>query len=570
MFTKDQIPHLLDELKRKTADRLETEYLDFKEWKNRSDEDMYDLIVESVVCMANAKGGSLIIGVKDNCIGRENAILGVPEKVDIDFIKKKIHDKTEPKIAPAIEEIAVPEGTGRLLLITIFPTHSLYTNTKGQAKIRIGTDCMPMTASLITKKMLESGDGDYTFCPIPGLPRDNISEAAMEILRDALQKERAPTELIEKDTVELLTSLGLIRGEQLTRAGLLLTGKETSIEQFIPGYMWSYLQMKNETDYIDRIDSRAALITGVTKLLERISADNPITTVKKGLFHYEYRAYPEIALREVLMNAFCHADLRSGGPIIVKHYPAKIEIGNPGGLIGGITPDNILHHPPTPRNPLLVDALTRLHLVNRSNLGIPRIYKAMLSEGKEPPIIEEKGNAVVVTLLGGEFSSPFSAFVEQEENEKRPLSLDHLLILNYLLKHLEMKTSIASVLIQRSERETLEILHEMQNVRDYIERGGTGRGTYWRLRSTIHRKIKAPGHPDRSRRIEINSAKTRILSVLQQRMNEENPFLKNEELRQITQLDRSHITEIMMELRKEIPNIILIGKGRGSKYYYKK
>ena len=72
--------------------------------------------------------------------------------------------------------------------------------------------------------------------------------------------------------------------------------------------------------------------------LERIGADNPITTVKQGLFHFEYRAYPEIALREVLMNAFCHTDLRAGGPIIVKHYPTKIVIGNPGGFIAGITP----------------------------------------------------------------------------------------------------------------------------------------------------------------------------------------------------------------------------------------
>jgi ATP-dependent DNA helicase RecG len=194
----------------------------------------------------------------------------------------------------------------------------------------------------------------------------------------------------------------------------------------------------------------------------------------------------------------------------------------------------------------------------------------MLVEGKEPPLIDEMGNAVVVTLLGGEFSPSFRAFVEQEGAEGRALSLDHLIILNYLLKHLETKTSTASALVQRSERETLAILHDMESARDYIERGGSGAGTYWRLCSQIHRQIKAPGHPDRSRRIEIEAAKTRIVSVLKQRMNDEIPFIKNEELRQITQLDRHQIAEIMTELRREIPNITLVGTRRGSKYYYRK
>ena len=57
----------------------------------------------------------------------------------------------------------------------------------------------------------------------------------------------------------------------------------------------------------------------------------------------------------------------------------------PGGLPGGITPENILRHETVARNPALVDALTRLRLVNRSNLGVRRMFQALLIEGKEPP-----------------------------------------------------------------------------------------------------------------------------------------------------------------------------------------
>jgi len=56
----------------------------------------------------------------------------------------------------------------------------------------------------------------------------------------------------------------------------------------------------------------------------------------------------------------------------VSQYPDHIEIANPGEFIGGVSPDNILRHRPVPRNPLLVNALVRLRLVNHMNLGVRR------------------------------------------------------------------------------------------------------------------------------------------------------------------------------------------------------
>jgi len=69
---------------------------------------------------------------------------------------------------------------------------------------------------------------------------------------------------------------------------------------------------------------------------------------------------------------------------MLKHYKDKLIITNPGNFIGGISPSNILHHPPVARNLHLTDLMDKLRLVNRSNLGVPRIYKSLLIEGKEP------------------------------------------------------------------------------------------------------------------------------------------------------------------------------------------
>ena len=153
--------------------------------------------------------------------------------------------------------------------------------------------------------------------------------------------------------------------KRLTRAAVLLAGNEKALRQFIPGHIWTFLQMKSDTDYGIREDRVSAIPISVNRIEELILPYNPITTLQQGLFHFEYRTWPEVALREALMNAFCHVDFRIPGPVMVKLFADRLEISNNGGFIGGINPSNILHHPPASRNPLLVEALTRLRLVNR-------------------------------------------------------------------------------------------------------------------------------------------------------------------------------------------------------------
>jgi len=94
----------------------------------------------------------------------------------------------------------------------------------------------------------------------------------------------------------------------------------------------------------------------------------------------------------------------------VRSCRAALEISNPGGFIAGITAENILHHQPAARNPLLVDALAKLRLVNRSNLGIGRMFEALLIEGKEPPLIHESGDSLTLTFMRREFSTEFRLF----------------------------------------------------------------------------------------------------------------------------------------------------------------
>jgi ATP-dependent DNA helicase RecG len=563
-----EIRKLLDELEQQPADELEAQDLDFKEWNIRSTRDAVALVVEMAVCMANGGGGTVVFGVNDRAVGRSNAIRGVPPEIDINRLKKTVYDATDPKLTPVFQELSVPEGTGRLIVMQLYPGLPPYTDTQGRGKIRIGTDCQPLTGTLRRRVMVETGETDFTATLVSGRPESLLSAAAMERLREAARRENAPDDLLRRPDRELLSNLGLIRDGRLLRAGLLLAGTTDAVRKHFPGYVWTHLRMLSDTDYSDRADGYDAIPIALERILDRIMADNPITTVPQGLFHFEIRTYPEIALREALLNAFVHADYRIHGPILIKQYQKRLEISNPGGLPGGITPDNILRHEPVPRNPALVDALTRLRLVNRSNLGVRRMYQALLIEGKEPPEIIDEGEAVHVIFRASDLSIPFRLFVAKEADMGRVLTVEELLVLQYLLRHPEIDTTTAARITQQTEGDARETLSRMELDLGYLERGGTGRGTYWNLRPELHRRLSAPGHPERDRRINWEAAKTRVLSILMDRAKRGEPGLSNAEIRGITHLDRNQARRLMQELMEENPQINMTGDRRWARYTY--
>jgi hypothetical protein len=69
------------------------------------------------------------------------------------------------------------------------------------------------------------------------------------------------------------------------------------------------------------------MMIALERLLDRIMADNPIATVPQGLFHFEIRTEPNIALHEALLNALVHSDYRIHGPSLVTQFKHRIEIG---------------------------------------------------------------------------------------------------------------------------------------------------------------------------------------------------------------------------------------------------
>lgn len=562
--TTFDLPSLLGLLEKCPASSLENQRLDFKQWNVGSTADSVKMIVSAAVCMANGGGGQIVVGVNDKARGRAEAILGVPSGVDSQQLAESIACKTSPRLSVDVAEVHVEFGTGRLLALTVPGCYT--TTTDGQSWKRHGDKCLPMTPEMVINHLESMGTVDFLASKVPAGIDEVVSAAAMEQLREFASRE-APADLLSQSDARLLASLGVLQQGRPTLACLLLAGREDAIREFLPSYKWTFLRMRSETDYSDRADGAEALPLAMQRVADRIMVDNPIDTVEYGLLHFEYRKFPELAIREALLNAFGHADYRVPSPITVEQRSDRLVISNPGAFVGGVSPSNILRHASVSRNPILMEALLRLRLVNRVHLGVRRIYEAMLIEGKEPPIWDEVGNTVRVLVMGQRMSASFREFVTTESETGRALDLEDMILLRHLTQHAEVTTATAVKLTQECADEIRARLNRLAIERGYLARGGTGKGTYWRLRRETHERLAGAGMPDRDNRVDWATARAQVAAALSQRSRRSEPGLTNAEIRQISGYDRSQVTRLMAELRAE-GVVVLEGHGRGARYYH--
>ncbi|KAB3530300.1 transcriptional regulator [Alkaliphilus pronyensis] len=558
MRSKDDILKMLDSLENHIADDFEAQDLDFKGWVERSINDNMNVAVKMAVCMANGGGGTVVFGIKDKIKGRSNAIIGVPPHIDALLMQKSVYEKTDPHITPTFNWIVVPEGHKRILMMNVYPGIPPYTETNGNATIRVGKECRPLTGSMRKELFASTGVSDFTSILVDEYWEDCFSPVAMERIRMIMAEEHAPDTLLKMSNEDLLRSIGALKDGKLTFGGLLIVGNSEALSKYIPNHRWDFRRMINSTDYAIKEGQNSSIPIGLYEIERYMAAENPTTTIKIGFLHPEFSAYPNIALREALLNAFVHRDYRIPGSVMLKHYKDKLIITNPGNFIGGISPSNILHHPPVARNLHLADLMDRLRLVNRSNLGVPRIYKSLLIEGKEPPQYNEIGECIELTLIASTIVPEFRSFIKELNIKGIEVDVDHLIILNYLLRHREIDTDNAAYICQRSMDQVREILSYMENSLKLVESGGTVKKKYYSLTRETYAMLERGIEYDRDKRLDRESIKMRILSILRERN------LTNTEIRQMTGMDRQQVLRLMREL--ETNGVKIKGVGRGAYY----
>lgn len=189
--TRAEVEELLERLDERSADELESQDVDFKEWSR----DAKAAVIQAVdwaVCMANGGGGTIVFGVADDLVGRRNAIVGVPGSLDVDRLRLAVRDRTDPKLTPAFDEIEVPEGTGRVVAMHVHAERPPYTDTSGKGLIRIGKDCKPLTGGMRLAVRDKLARRSSSHGRNRGAEWDSIKAMALAAIRSEAAQGRAP------------------------------------------------------------------------------------------------------------------------------------------------------------------------------------------------------------------------------------------------------------------------------------------------------------------------------------------------------------------------------------------
>ena len=124
---------------------------------------------------------------------------------------------------------------------------------------------------------------------------------------------------------------------------------------------------------------------------------NKTVSTIKGVIRTDKKDYPEEAIREALLNALVHRDYGFSGSIIINVNDSKMEFISLGGLLPGLSTEDIRIGVSQPRNKKLAEVFHRLRLIESYGTGIRRIFK-LYENCPVQPTIEATTNAFKIVL----------------------------------------------------------------------------------------------------------------------------------------------------------------------------
>jgi ATP-dependent DNA helicase RecG len=371
---------------------VEHEHLDFKVRP--------DNLTDVFPSMAMTDGGMVVVGVRDdrNLVGCTlnqrtlDAITNASHATGVDVVPREILVDKIP-----ITLVAVPEIRGR---ITTTPDGRLLRRVGGQSQPLVG-DAL---ARFVRERENRSAEDD---------PMAAAVELDMQLLNQALRgagRGRARRE----QALRALVDLGVARqelppaGPVMTKAAVLLFGRDP--RALVNGATVQIVRREGVGPGPGPTTARVELSGPIPSLLDEVLAfvnsQAPRVQLVIGTRREVLPAYPEPALREVVLNALAHRDYSlSGATVDVTIWNDRIEFKSPGGLPGHITVDNIRDEHYS-RNRRLMAGLKSLGLVEEYGEGIDRMFAEMESRLMDPPTIVATATSVTVTLYTRSLAKP--------------------------------------------------------------------------------------------------------------------------------------------------------------------
>ena len=194
--------------------------------------------------------------------------------------------------------------------------------------------------------------------------------------------------VLKKDSIpNALTKLGLLKNKKLINAAGLFFAKNPPVKLRCAVFAGT-----TSSTIIDRHDFEDDILVLIEEAQKYILKNIHMGMKLKGLYREDIPEISIDAIRESIINAFCHRDYRDSDQIQIAIFKDRVEIRSPGKLFDGMTIQEMLKgNLSRRRNPIVADMLRRIQMVEAWGRGIPLILE------KEPTVKFEVAAKIFIT-----------------------------------------------------------------------------------------------------------------------------------------------------------------------------
>lgn len=275
--------------------------------------------------------------------------------------------------------------------------------------------------------------------------RRRFTEYLLKAEPDTARHEHIRAEAQGWDAVTLLNKARITKAGRITRAALLLLGKDESAHFLAPvdaKLSWILRNAQNVTGPSHPYGMPFLLATD--QIFRRIR-NEAIEAMPDGtLFPVALQRYDSWVIREALHNCVAHQDYRLGGKINVVEHPDKLVFTNLGQFIPPSVEWMLEHQSPPEhyRNQWLIDGMIRLRMIDQVGSGIRRMFQTQRDRYFPLPdfafeVTEQGHPRVEVTISGQVLDVKYTQLLMKRADldlrqvllldkvqKKRPLAVD--------------------------------------------------------------------------------------------------------------------------------------------------
>ena len=342
---------------------------------------------DELAALANAKGGTVILGVDD----KTHEILGIPLH-DLDpveaWVREICNDSVKPALDADIRKLELRDTDGQLVpVVRVDIARSLFVHkSQGGYFRRIGSSKREMAPDVLARLFQERSRSRVIRFDESIVPGTKTGDLDYALTRRFLREEPSQEGLSEAAARKLRLVVDDEDGTaRITLAGVLLCTREP--QRWLPhAYVQavSYAGERTDIDYqTDARDLGGPLDQQVADALHFVRR-NMLVRARKTTARTDRPQFGERAVFEALVNAVAHRDYSVAGARVRLHlFGDRLELYVPGALVNTLTTDS-LHLRQANRNELIVSLLARcpaptglgrVNLMDRRGDGVPIIMR---------------------------------------------------------------------------------------------------------------------------------------------------------------------------------------------------